>query len=612
MAQSIQAPPDSKVFTVLELFQKSSPLVVPSWQRDYAWQPDDHVQKLIEDIWSFNEDFNSNLGRYYLLGQVIIVSNPEGKNEIVDGQQRLTTMYLMLLCLHNTFRVQDRVQLHIQNNIIVSSQLINSIVDDDGIIRLSLPYQDGTKVLDHLYKHGSNNRELLGDELTLSQQNLLDVYDHFQAWVDVQLPDEETLTVYTKRLMQMVYFTRLVIGDIPQAMDYFEKMNRRGLPLAASDLLKNYLFSQAEEKEFEELSKMWKKMTSEVERIKKRSVGSTEMFIKTWAVSRHFQKINGTDALLNYWKNELSTHKKSETFKNDLPLMSKFYHGVAEGKIQQVDGQRREVLESVRSLNGSQHLSVLLAGKHLKNLEYLCDLVDRRFVLYTFGNERTGAFESMIPKWCAMVAALPSKASEEEILMVSKKAEGFVRSGAKIDVTSFLESLNYTKSSNRRKLRFVLATASRYLDIKAKAEHHAQPLSFYLKTARKHTPGFDMDHVLGQQYLVEMNAEEQLSFNTLGALTPLYSSAHREQVNLKPDSKFGLYEQSPFVLTKSLVAIPNTASPRLKVELEALRKVAPVDLADWTVKSVALRTTLIISTFIDAIIVDDFLAEKSE
>jgi uncharacterized protein with ParB-like and HNH nuclease domain len=611
MAQSIQAPPDSKVFTVQELFQKSSPLVVPSWQRDYAWQPDDHVQKLIEDIWSFNEDFNSNLGRYYLLGQVIIVSNPEGKNEIVDGQQRLTTMYLMLLCLHNTFRVQDRVQLHVQKNTIVSSQLISAIIDDDEIMRLSLPYQDGTKVLDHLYKHGSNNRELLGDELTLSQQNLLDVYDHFQSWVDVQLPDEETLTVYTKRLMQMVYFTRLIIGDIPQAMDYFEKMNRRGLPLAASDLLKNYLFSQAEEKEFEELSKMWKKMTNEVERIKKRSVGSTEMFIKTWAVSRHFQKINGTDALLNYWKNELSTDKESEKFKKDLPRMSKFYHGVAEGMIHG-DRQRLEVLESVRSLNGSQHLSVLLAGNHLENLEYLCDLVDRRFVLYTFGNERTGAFESMIPKWCAMIAALPSKASEEEILTVSRKAEGFVRSGAKTDVASFLESLNYTKTSNRRKLRFVLATASRHLDKRAKAEHHAQPLSFYLKTARKLTPGFDMDHVLGQQYLVEMKPEEQLSFNSLGALTPLYSSAHREQVHLKPDAKFGLYEQSPFVLTKSLVAIPNTASPRLKSELEALRKAAPVDLSDWTVGSVAMRTTLIISTFIDAINVDDFLAEKSK
>jgi len=605
MPQVTQTPPDSKVFTVRELYEKSSPLVVPQWQRDFSWQPDDHVQKLIEDLWEFSEGAITSPGRYYLLGQVILVPNGRAQNEIVDGQQRLTTMYLLLLCLLNAFKVPGRVDLAEQNNSIIFANLINAIVDDEEQdVRLALPFQDGTKVLRHLYLSGPNDRGQLGDELTQSQQNLLDVYDHFASWVDEQLQSEESLTTYTKRILQMVYFTRLVISDIPQAMDYFEKMNRRGLPLDAADLLKNYLFSQVDDSDFGPLTVSWRKMSTEVQKIKKRSLGSTEMFIKTWAISRRFQKINGTEALLTYWKGELASQEKRESFISLLQEKSKLYRNMAEGKL---DASQQPVLECVRSLSGSQHLPVLLAGSHLRQFHYLCGLLDRRFTLYTFANERTGAFESMIPKWCEQVAALPANASKEQILDASRLADGFVRSDAMTAVTSFVDGLNYRKVANHRKLRFVLAMTARHLDIQAKAEHHGQPFEFYLKTARRRSPGFDMDHVLGQQYLADKTDDEKLIFNSIGALTPLFSSAHREDTHLKPAQKSGLYQQSPFVLTKSLAAIPTTASARLRNVLEQVREAAPVDLNNWDKESVSTRAKLIIETFLEAIKVDDFL-----
>lgn len=607
MPQVTQTPPDSKVFTVQELYEKSFPLRVPQWQRDFSWQPDDHVQKLIEDLWEFCEGSNSNPGRYYLLGQVIVVPNDEKQNEIVDGQQRLTTVYLMLLCLLNAFKVDGRVNLGEQKNSIIYSNLISAIVEtDDEQVRLSLPFQDGTRVIQHLYSSGPNDRAQLGEDLTRSQQNLLDVYDHFATWVDEQLNDEESLTSYAKRILHNVYFTRLVISDIPQAMDYFEKMNRRGLPLSAADLLKNYLFSQVVDSDFESLTESWRKMTKEVQKIKRRSLGSTEMFIKTWAISRHFQKINGTEALLTYWKSELATEAKRDRFVGELQEKSKWYKNLAEGQLAESDPP---VLEGVRTLSGSQHLPVLLAGSHLKNIRYLCDLLDRRFILYAFANERTGAFESMIPKWCQQISALAPRSTEQEILNASRLAEGFIRVDAETAVNSFIEGLNYKKTANHKKLRFVLARVARHLDVKAKAEHHGQSLSFYLKTAKKRSPGFDMDHVLGQQYLEGKTAEDVLIYNKIGALTPLFSSAHREDTHLKPAEKVRLYQQSPFVLTKSLAPVHDEDSARLRNVLEEVREAACVDLSDWTTNSVSLRTRFIIDTFLRSIIVSDFLPE---
>jgi hypothetical protein len=128
-----------------------------------------------------------------------------------------------------------------------------------------------------------------------------------------------------------------------------------------------------------------------------------------------------------------------------------------------------------------------------------------------------------------------------------------------------------------------------------------------LKTARRASPGFDMDHVLGQQYLNAMSADQKRVFHSIGALTPLFSSAHLEDVNLKPHEKVNLYGQSPFVLTKSLIPVPSNATPRLRSVLEDLRKVAPVDLAVWNEDAVAKRTELIISGFLMAISVKDFM-----
>jgi hypothetical protein len=248
-----------------------------------------------------------------------------------------------------------------------------------------------------------------------------------------------------------------------------------------------------------------------------------------------------------------------------------------------------------------------MAGRDLLHFPYLCDLVDQRFTLYTFANERTGAFESMIPKWCKELSDIPRNASRQTILNASRSAEGFVRPDAESVISAFIEGLNYQKGSNRRKLRFVLALVAKHFDMQAKAEHHSQPLSFYLKTAKRASPGFDMDHVLGQQYLNTKSPDQKRIFHSIGALTPLFSSAHLEDVHLKPFEKVNLYGQSPFVLTKSLMPVPSNATPRLRSVLEDLRKAAPVDLATWNEDAVAKRTALIISGFLSAISVEDFL-----
>lgn len=597
----IPTPPVSEVLSISEIYRKSLPLVVPTWQRDFAWSADDHVQKLIDDLSEFYERQDTSTSSYYLLGQVIFVPNANGKMEVVDGQQRLTSIYLFLLCLLNAFKVRVDVQ-SVQKNMTTYSDLINAVADGDEI-RIALPFQDGTRVLEHLYlRELTGDRIELGSELTRSQLNLLSVYDCFQGWIDGQLLDENALVAYSLRILNSVYLTRLVIDDIPQAMDYFEKMNRRGLPLAAADLLKNYLFAQVLEGDFEDLSRIWKNMSSEIEKIRKGSLRSTEMFIKSLAISRHFQKINGTEPLLKYWKTQLTNESDLLNFKSELPQLAKFYRRISEGKSENDE----PILESVQFLNGSQHLPLLFAGSHLNNFDYLCDLVDRRFIIYLFANERTAGFETMVPRWCEKLSGLDSRVSKEEILKASRSADGFLGSNFEISVKNFIQNLNYEKGSNRKKMRFVLAYTARDLQVEAKGDNHEQPLAYYLKTASRRTPGFDLDHILGQQYLHEYEPHERMLFHSIGALTPLYSSTHRQETQLRPAGKLGNYENCQFALTKSLVSVPTSVPPRMKKTLEKIRELAPIDLRNWTIESVDYRTKFIINRFLSALKIQDF------
>lgn len=73
-------------------------MVIPLYQREYTWK-DEKIITLVNDIKRYNK----------FLGNIIL-NEVEGHYEIVDGQQRITTCYLILACLFNTYKGKKRDQ----------------------------------------------------------------------------------------------------------------------------------------------------------------------------------------------------------------------------------------------------------------------------------------------------------------------------------------------------------------------------------------------------------------------------------------------------------------------------------------------------------------------
>ena len=86
--------------------------VVPDYQREYVWTEKEGNQ-LLEDI---NEQIDTNSEQEYFIGTILVSPTKENTHyEIIDGQQRLTTLFLLLCVLRHLLQNEPKMQAHITN-----------------------------------------------------------------------------------------------------------------------------------------------------------------------------------------------------------------------------------------------------------------------------------------------------------------------------------------------------------------------------------------------------------------------------------------------------------------------------------------------------------------
>lgn len=96
--------------TVKELLSSANeaPFVIPEYQRPYAWE-EEHIQTLLDDLWSFalTDEASSDSKENYFLGSVVSYSNENGEQEIIDGQQRITSLFLLLRAMYTKISAEQ-------------------------------------------------------------------------------------------------------------------------------------------------------------------------------------------------------------------------------------------------------------------------------------------------------------------------------------------------------------------------------------------------------------------------------------------------------------------------------------------------------------------------
>ncbi|MEK6227576.1 MAG: DUF262 domain-containing protein [Chloroflexota bacterium] len=270
---------DGKGRTVRELLANRK-YAVDYYQREYKWQRK-HVAELIDDLADkFLGSYEAGHERgivaeygHYFLGSIVI-SDKDGQKFIIDGQQRLTTLTLLLIYVHHQLHDADEKR---QVTELVFSQQY-------GKKSFNLDIADRTVCMEALY-NGEEPQDADGSE---SVVNILARYADIEELLPEQLRGA-TLPYFKDWLIENVHLVEITAYSDDDAYRIFETMNDRGLSLTPADMLKGYLLTNISDNEQRtRASKVWKERIAELLEIGKDEDADG---IKSWLRGQYAESI---------------------------------------------------------------------------------------------------------------------------------------------------------------------------------------------------------------------------------------------------------------------------------------------------------------------------------
>lgn len=333
--------------TVLEFLStgKTKPFVIPEYQRPYMWG-EDQVTTLFNDIWDFalNTGGTERTG-YYFLGTVVSYENERGEQEIIDGQQRATSLFLLLRATYtkliggdngNSKATQNFLR-KIEPAIWRTNNLTGEVDYSDILLTSRVIDNDGNEILRKILEKGVADPD--------ATDNYSRNYLIFQRLYDEHCKDS-AMQIYEFVYALLNQAILLPIGADSQdtALTIFSTLNNRGLQLSDADIFKAKIYNHLPADKKEAFINKWKKLDKEAAdtnesiqqlfyyymfyiRAKEGDVSSTTPGIRKYYSQDNFTRLydpkvmDDLNTILNLWK-VINTRQDvpGETWDNDLNI----------------------------------------------------------------------------------------------------------------------------------------------------------------------------------------------------------------------------------------------------------------------------------------------------
>ena len=255
------------ILTPKDLFQKEVRYTIPPFQRPYVWSQDDQWEPLWEDVRNVAENYLEELERSgnngveaeqntspHFLGAVVLKQIPTAakdidQREVIDGQQRVTTLQLLLDAIQQICEESDQPYLKR-----VARRLAKLVTNDEELIgddRLHIFKLWPTRGDREAFRHAMDNGLAVND---FAESLIVQAHEFFQLqvrkWLDDTAgpiePKIDALEAAATSMLQMVVID-LSPKDDPNLI--FETLNARGTPLEQSDLIKNFVLSRERDRQ---------------------------------------------------------------------------------------------------------------------------------------------------------------------------------------------------------------------------------------------------------------------------------------------------------------------------------------------------------------------------
>lgn len=208
---------------------QSEQYVVPAYQRRYSWQ-ERQLCELLEDIQLLEDNDN------HLLGSIVCLVGTHGAGlnrlELVDGQQRITTLNILLHCMLERLRKTDAIE---PRELTEIELLLQARTPDKTLVpKIALDSIDAAEF----------KRHVACESIDDPRNHQLDfAFKYFRDWAAAQSP--HSLDAFRYRLINQATVIRLDVSNAKDAFKLFETINNRGLRLSATDIIKNFVLGNA-------------------------------------------------------------------------------------------------------------------------------------------------------------------------------------------------------------------------------------------------------------------------------------------------------------------------------------------------------------------------------
>lgn len=330
---------DAKEGKILRLLEGSDKkFIIPVYQRSYDWKLD-NCRLLLKDLITMNEEGYKS----HFFGSIVYVSNEiGGVNEyiIIDGQQRLTTVSLLLLAIKN-YMVDNNLSSEIVSPAKIDEQYIkDKYANDEKKLKLKLVEGD-----DDAFERIINNID------RLSGNRVTENYEFFYKKLsEMSLNEIEGIYESITKLMVVNISLKPNDGDDdPQLV--FESLNSAGLALNEADKIRNYVLMKLDYREQEKFYKIYWK---EIERL----VGKTNMddFIKFYLTAKVYDSIRERGLYFSFKNYREKNDLDIEEFLSDIKLYATFYNNI----LSPVNNEYKEALERIKCLDTNTIVPLLL------------------------------------------------------------------------------------------------------------------------------------------------------------------------------------------------------------------------------------------------------------
>ncbi len=471
---------NSETKTVRELL--TNRYTLDYYQREYNWQKG-QVEELLEDLTSkFLENYKEHHDyeavdnySHYFLGSIVISKKEEAnKGYIVDGQQRLTTLTLLLINLCRMFdNAEDKLDI---TNLILS--------EESGKVSFNLDVPERAQCMKALYE-GKGFDDSKG---TQSIRNIVACSDYIKA----NFPEElrgQVLPYFVDWLLDKVYLVEIMASADDDAYTIFETMNDRGLPLSPIDMLKGYLLTKITDVYRDSANEAWRNRIQDLHNLGK---DEAENAIKAWLRSQHAKRQIDFDLIGNKFHRWVRNHASelglissnnfADFIERDFEFYSDWYCRLQEAAQSLTSGL--ECVYYNEQHNFTLQYPVLLAplrigepeGESIRKIQIVARYLDILIHRYIW-NFRSIKQRSMVKPMFSLIRDIRGKNTDELAeLLYAKLAENNV---------TFAHNNQYRlQNRDKKRIRLILARMTDYVETQSGQDSRYQD---YIK--------YDIEHI---------------------------------------------------------------------------------------------------------------------